>query len=396
MKQSRWVLPVIVFSQFCCTSLWFAGNGVMPNLISTFHLTEQALGDLTSSVQVGFIAGTLLFAVLTIADRFSPSKVFFISAILGALFNLGIIWGGNSLISLIVLRFFTGLFLAGIYPVGMKIASDYYEKGLGKSLGFLVGALVLGTAFPHLLKDMTRTFPWKSVLIATSSLSVLGGVLMVALVPDGPHRKRSKRPDLSAFFSVFKNPAFRSASFGYFGHMWELYAFWTWCPVVWEAYLATQPSLSWDASVITFCVMAIGGLGCVLGGFASAWYGSAVVAFVSLAVSGLLCLLSPALYNAPPIVMLLAYLIWGLAVAADSPQFSSLVATTAPATNKGTALTIINCIGFAITIGSIQLLGVPLSEQYLFLLLAPGPVFGLWSMLRLRVFGASSVSQRRR
>lgn len=186
MKPSKLILPVIVLSQFCCTSLWFAGNGVMPDLVSTFGLNESAIGHLTSAVQFGFIVGTLVFAILSIADWFSPSKVFFSCALLGALFNLGIIWDENGLASILSFRFFTGFFLAGIYPVGMKIAADYYEKGLGKSLGFLVGALVVGTAFPHLLKEMTHTLSWKTVLVATSILAVLGGTLMVILVPNGP------------------------------------------------------------------------------------------------------------------------------------------------------------------------------------------------------------------
>ena len=148
------ILPIIVLSQFCCTSLWFASNAVIENLVDVFYLNSNAIGYLTSSVQFGFILGTLVFAVLTIADRFSPSKVFFTSAALGALCNVAIIWDGNTLASLLIFRFLTGFFLAGIYPVGMKIASDYYNKGLGKSLSFLVGALVLGTAFPHILKGL--------------------------------------------------------------------------------------------------------------------------------------------------------------------------------------------------------------------------------------------------
>jgi MFS family permease len=222
---NKLILPVIIISQFCCTSLWFAGNGVIDNLAIYFDLKISALGHLTSAVQFGFIIGTLTFSILNIVDRFSPSKVFLISALLGSLFNLGIMWEGNNLNSLLSLRFFTGFFLAGIYPVGMKIAADYYEKGLGKALGFLVGALVVGTAFPHLLKNMTDTYPWEYVLIITSSLAVLGGLLMVIMVPDGPYRKPLQRTDLVAFFSVFRNRNFRFVTFGYFGHMWELYAF---------------------------------------------------------------------------------------------------------------------------------------------------------------------------
>ena len=150
MNSTKRILPVIVLSQFCCTSLWFAGNAVMPDLLSTFDLEDSALGHLTSAVQFGFIIGTLVFAIFTIADRYSPSKVFLISALLGALFNAFTTLDTNTLTSLLALRFLTGFFLAGIYPIGMKIATDYYEKGLGKSLGFLVGALAIGTAFPHL------------------------------------------------------------------------------------------------------------------------------------------------------------------------------------------------------------------------------------------------------
>ncbi|MBT8267853.1 MAG: MFS transporter, partial [Flavobacteriaceae bacterium] len=170
------VLPVIIVSQFCCTSLWFAGNGVMEDLIDNFNMNASALGHLTSAVQFGFITGTLSFAILTIADRFPPSRVFFFSALLGALFNLGAIWEGNSLASILGLRFLTGFFLAGIYPVGMKIAADYFEKGLGISLGYLVGALVLGTAFPHLLNGISLELSWRSVLITTSILALFGGI----------------------------------------------------------------------------------------------------------------------------------------------------------------------------------------------------------------------------
>src|SRR6056297_2624697 len=191
MKPSKLILPIIVFSQFCCTSLWFAGNGVMRDLVATFGLSESAVGHLTSAVQFGFIVGTLVFAILSIADRFSPSKVFFWCAVLGALFNLGVIWEGNGLASILSFRFFTGFFLAGIYPVGMKKAADYYEKGLGKSLGYLVGALVLGTAFPFLLNGTDFGKDPKLIIVTTSLLTLLGGFVLLLFVPNGPYRKKS-------------------------------------------------------------------------------------------------------------------------------------------------------------------------------------------------------------
>ena len=182
MKNQKMILAIIVFCQFCCISLWFAGNGVMDDLLSEFGLKKNALGHLTSAVQFGFISGTLLFAILTISDRFSPSKVFFISAVLGAFFNILMIFESNTYMSLIILRFLTGFFLAGIYPVGMKIAADYFQKGLGVSLGFLVGALVVGTAFPHVLKEFTRDISWRFVIVITSLLSFLGGLIMIAFI----------------------------------------------------------------------------------------------------------------------------------------------------------------------------------------------------------------------
>tara|TARA_R110002012_G_scaffold52891_1_gene135811 strand:+ start:8566 stop:9750 length:1185 start_codon:yes stop_codon:yes gene_type:complete len=381
MKPSKRILPIIVFSQFCCTSLWFAGNGVMRDLVATFGLSESAVGHLTSAVQFGFIVGTLVFAILSIADRFSPSKVFFWCAVLGALFNLGVIWEDNGLVSILSFRFLTGFFLAGIYPVGMKIAADYYEKGLGKSLGYLVGALVVGTAFPHLLKEMTHTLSWKTVLMATSFLAVLGGALMVGMVPDGPFRKPSQKIHLSAFLKVFQNGNFRSAAFGYFGHMWELYAFWAFVPIMLQTYELIHPAATFNIPLLSFLVIGIGGLACVLGGYVSQMAGTKHVAFMALLLSCACCLISPLLFAQESGVLFVAFLIlWGMVVIADSPLFSTLVAQNASPEIKGTALTIVNCIGFAITIVSIQLLNemrIWTSSNTVYMILAVGPMLGL-------------------
>jgi len=381
VKQSKLILPVIVISQFCCTSLWFAGNGVIADLVIDFNLLDTALGHLTSAVQIGFIVGTLSFAILTIADRISPSKVFFVCAVIGALFNLGIIYEGNSLTSLLCLRFLTGFFLAGIYPIGMKIAADYFEKGLGKSLGFLVGALVLGTAFPHLLKNMTETISWKSVLIATSSFAVFGGLLMLMLVPDGPFRKVGKRLNLLAFFQVFRNPEFRSSAFGYFGHMWELYAFWAFVPSILIGYQAKHAHIDFNISLWSFIIIAVGGVACVLGGYLSQKLGTKRTAFLALLLSFSCCLLSPLIFSVESELVFLSFLLfWGMVVIADSPLLSTLVAQNAPNEIKGTALTIVNCIGFSITIISIQLInGLQAFTDLnnLFIILAVGPFLGL-------------------
>ncbi len=381
MNVPKRILPVIVFSQFCCTSLWFASNGVMNDLVVNFQLEANALGNLTAAVQFGFISGTLLFALLTIADRFSPSKVFLVSALFGALFNVGVIWEGNSLTSLLSFRFFTGFFLAGIYPVGMKIAADYYEKGLGKSLGFLVGALVVGTAFPHLLKGFTETLPWKIVLISTSSLAVMGGLLMLILVPNGPYRNPSQKLDFSAFFKVFNNRDFRSAAFGYFGHMWELYAFWAFVPVILTTYLAAHPESVLNIPFLSFLIIGTGGIACVIGGYLSMNIGAKRTASISLLLSCLCCIISPLMFFIDSAIIMIGFLIfWGMVVIADSPLFSTLVAHNAPTESKGTALTIVNCIGFSITIISIQLLSIlsdVVNPMCIYIILGLGPMFGL-------------------
>jgi predicted MFS family arabinose efflux permease len=386
-QASKHILPVIVVSQFCCTSLWFAGNGVMEDLVTAFSLAPSALGHLTSAVQFGFISGTLVFALLTIADRFSPSRVFLVSALLGALFNAGTIWEGHSLSSLLLLRFMTGFFLAGIYPVGMKIAADYFQKGLGKSLGYLVGALVVGTAFPHLLKGMTSAaLPWKTVLLITSGLALTGGLLMKALVPDGPYRKAGQQLDLSAFFKVFRKKEFRAAAFGYFGHMWELYAFWAFVPVMLKGYEVLHPGLKLDVPLLSFGIIGIGGLACVLGGYISLKSGPARTAFVALLLSGICCLISPwAFHLQSPFFFVAFLLFWGMVVIADSPLFSTLVAQHAEARIKGTALTIVNSIGFAITIVSIQLISelhTSTSSLSIYPLLAIGPALGLFALVK--------------
>ncbi len=380
MNHPKWILPIIVISQFFCTSLWFAGNAIINDLTVVFSLPNSALGHLTSAVQFGFISGTLIFAFLTISDRFSPSRVFFVSALLASLFNFGLIYNQNTFTTLLSLRFLTGFFLAGIYPVGMKIASDYYEKGLGKSLGFLVGALVLGTAFPHFLNGFSIAFSWSTILISTSIIAIMGGALILLFVKDGPNRQRNIKLDITGFLRVFKIKKFRVAAFGYFGHMWELYAFWTFVPLLLITYQTLNPTTTFNIPVWSFLIIGLGGLACVLGGYISIKFGVKRTAWVALFLSCICCLISPLLFYTSPYIFLGFLIFWGLVVIADSPLFSTLVAKNAPPKHRGTALTIVNCIGFAITILSIQLITLlmdTVSGTYLFMILAIGPILGL-------------------
>jgi predicted MFS family arabinose efflux permease len=372
------ILPVIVAAQFAGASIWFAGNAVLPELQRAWGLPAAAVGYVTSAVQLGFILGTLVFAFLAIADRFSPRLVYLACSIAGALANLAAYAADGSLAALLATRFATGFFLAGIYPVGMKIASGWFRKDLGHALGLLVGALVLGTAFPHLLQGLGQAWPWEGVMLGVSACCALGGLLMYALVPDGPYLQRGSKFDPRALATVFRSRGFRASAFGYFGHMWELYAFWAFVPVA----LAARGAVG-NVSLWAFAVIAAGFLGCAVGGWVSLRAGSARVAVTQLATSGACCALSPLLFLAPTPVFLAFLLIWGVAVVGDSPQFSALNAANAPPGLVGSALTIANCIGFAITIPSIELLNAAaarLPVQYLFLLLVPGPVLGLLAM----------------
>lgn len=375
------ILPIIVLAQFCCTSLWFASNAVMSDLVQNFGLKETAVGDLTASVQFGFILGTLLYALLAIADRFSPSRVFLLSALAGAAFNVALLWEGNTLLSMLVVRFFTGFFLAGIYPIGMKIATDYFNKGLGKSLGFLVGALVLGTAFPHLLKGITSNLPWELVIICTAGLAILGGLMMLFLVPDGPYRKQSQGVNIKALIGIFNNKNLRTAAFGYFGHMWELYAFWAFTPLLLQTYVSLHPAVSFNVPMLSFFVIGIGGFGCVLSGYLSQKFGTRKTAFTALLLSCTCCLLSPFLFQIESSSVFITFLLfWGMMVVADSPLLSTLIAENTVAEIKGTALTIINCLGFIVTIFSIQLintLSAYTTSNAIYLCLALGPIIGL-------------------
>ena len=385
-QRPRRILPVIVLSQFAGTSLWFAGNAVLGDLQLELALPPGTLGYVTSAVQLGFITGTLAFAFFAISDMLSPRLVFFVCSLAGALANAATYVLGEGLASLLALRFLTGFFLAGIYPVGMKIAAGWYRSDLGNALGFLVGALVVGTAFPHLLKGLGRTLPWEAVMLGVSAIAAAGGAAMLALVPDGPYLAKSAKFDARALAMIFRTPRFRASAFGYFGHMWELYAFWAFVPLVLMAHAAARAQADLNVPLWAFAIIAAGSLGCVGGGLASLRRGSAPVAFAQLAASGACCAVSPLLFNAPTPVFLSFLLLWGIVVVGDSPQFSALNAANAPRELVGSALTIANCIGFSITVASIELLNGAvrvLGAEWLFLLLAPGPVFGLLALVPL-------------
>ena len=374
----RRVLPLLVLAQLGGTSLWFAVNAVMPDLQRDFGWPATAVGTLTSALQLGFILGTLVFALLAVADRLSAPHVFLVCALSGALSTVGAWAMVDHFSALLLWRFATGFFLAGIYPVGMKIAAQWYRDGLGTAMGYLIGALVLGSASAHALRALADALPWPSIMLGVAALAAASGLLVLALgqPPQAPGRVSTLQ--WQALRTAWQDARVHSSVLGYFGHMWELYTLWVLMPLI----LATRlegVQLSWAA----FIILGSGALGCALGGHAARRWGSARVAGVQLATSGICCLLAPWLLGAPTGVFYAWLLLWGITVAGDSPQFSTLTARNAPAQAVGSVLTLTNSIGFAISIASILLFvaltpHVPLG--WLLVGLAPGPALGLWAL----------------
>ncbi len=382
MHVPKQILPVIVFSQFAGTSLWFAGNAILADLQSTMNVDINDTGIVTSAIQLGFITGTLVFAFFAISDRYSPRKLFLVCSILGSFSNLLIYFIADNLFSLLVLRFITGFFLTGIYPIGMKIAAGWYKKGLGNAIGLLVGALVLGTAFPHLIKSTGGSLPWEQVLFFVSAVSFAGGILMYLLVPDGPHISSGTKFNPKAILTIFKYKELRSSALGYFGHMWELYTFWAFIPLILIYYIKLNP-VELNISFWAFLIIGSGSVGCIVGGVISKKAGSAKVAFIQLALSGICCLISPLMFYTSAPIFLTFLIFWGVVVVGDSPQYSAIIALSAPKELVGSALTLVNSIGFAITIVSIwvvsQFTGI-IDTSFILVILALGPIAGLISM----------------
>ena len=350
------------------------------------ELGVQLGGWLTSSVQMGFILGTLFNAIFAIPERVLSSRLFLFSAVFGALANISIAIFPISVPIVLVSRIFTGLFLAGIYPIGMKIASDWYGNDLGRAMGYLVGALVLGKAFPYLLKGISFELVWKEFLFLISLVSLIGGLLLWLLLPDKPLPSQRNHFSIKALAVIFKIPQLRAAAFGYFGHMWELYAFWAFLPAIWKVYLHIHPEYSFNVPIATFINIVGGFLGCWLGGLLAIRIGSGKVALFQLFTSLICCFFLPFLIHSPLPIFSILMLIWGVTVVGDSPQFSTLVSRFALPERRGSIITLVTSIGFAITIISIQLIDF-LLEKFpenlaVFWVLCLGPIVGLWLSFR--------------
>jgi MFS family permease len=386
----RQVLLVLATAELLAMAPWFSASSVSPTLTRLWALSPGATAWLTISVQLGFVIGALVSAMLILADRLSARRLIAGSAMLAAAATLGVALAPGVRVA-IACRILTGAALAGVYPPGMKIAAGWFKKGRGLAIGILVGALTLGSASPHFVRWAVAPEAWRVVLVIAALSAIVGGLLVLLIPNDGPYAAPSPPFSLAAAPRILKDRAVALANLGYLGHMWELYAMWTWMAVFVAASEHARRGAEADvaglAALVTFAVVGSGALGCWLGGkYADRW-GRSLVTSVAMLVSGSCALTVGLVYGGPLLLLVPLLLVWGISVVADSAQFSAAVSELAPREYVGTALTLQTSLGFLLTCATIYLLptvAATIGWRWSMSVLAIGPALGIWAMLTLR------------